>query len=377
MGTHKDDIRRKRNGDFEESNQITVDFPQVPERIHAMVMDTLENLEENEKIKSEDGGKAMKIKKRRIIYAAAALAAMFGTTVAAAEIFQWNEKAAEYFGNPPQEVRNEMAADNVAAEQTDSVTDRGITVSAVQTVQDETRVYILLDVEMEDALIDSNSGFNIWNVKTKDTKAFCNLGASFGEGTPIAKEEQKEYQGYYEIDGLKTMDREWNEESIELELGEFTYYTYEDNVETAHVIDGTWKLTIPLGEQTEAITRTHEVGRPVMIKGCPVTLKEVRISPISAVLVFDLDEKMKMIENVYPGEEDVFVYELQLRGFVYDNGERISCGQNGMSSSYDREAGTDTQEIALSTIIRPDRVTAVLLGDAETPLEECTALELK
>lgn len=375
MRTHNKDMWTEQSKRVKE--EFADDFPKVPDNVHAMVMETLENLEETNFVKREKEGNTMKIKKRRIIWAAAALAAMFGTTVAAAELFQWNEKAVAYFDNPSQEVQNEMAANNVAVEQMDSATDQGITVSAVQTLQDDNRVYILLDVEMENALINSNSGFDIWKVITKDAEAFDNLGAGFAEGTPVANEEEMVHQGYYEIDAIKAMDREWNEDNIELELGKFVYYTYEDDVETAHVVDGTWKLSIPLGEQTEVMTRTHEVGEQIMIQGYPVTLKEVEISQISAVLTFDLKEEMEMIENVYPDEEDVFVYEMQLRGFEYDNGERILCGQNGMRGYWDREAGTDICQIALSAIIQPERVTAVLLGDAETPLEECAALKLK
>lgn len=375
MRTHNKDMWTEQSKRVKE--EFADDFLKVPDNVHAMVMETLENLEETNFVKREKEGNTMKIKKRRIIWAAAALAAMFGTTVAAAELFQWNEKAVAYFDNPSQEVQNEMAANNVAVEQMDSATDQGITVSAVQTLQDDNRVYILLDVEMENALINSNSGFDIWKVITKDAEAFDNLGAGFAEGTPVANEEEMVHQGYYEIDAIKAMDREWNEDNIELELGKFVYYTYEDDVETAHVVDGTWKLSIPLGEQTEVMTRTHEVGEQIMIQGYPVTLKEVEISQISAVLTFDLKEEMEMIENVYPDEEDVFVYEMQLRGFEYDNGERILCGQNGMRGYWDREAGTDICQIALSAIIQPERVTAVLLGDAETPLEECAALKLK
>ena len=133
----------------------------------------------------------MKIKKRRVIWTAAALAAMFGTTVAAAELFRWNEQAADYFNNPPQEVQNEMVAQGVAMEQSASATDQGITVTVKQTVQDDNRLYILLDVQCEEAVIDDNSFFDKWDVITKDTEAFDNLGASFAESTPIAKQEEK------------------------------------------------------------------------------------------------------------------------------------------------------------------------------------------
>lgn len=370
MGMHNEENELDR-----EFYEMERDFPRVPENIHAIVMDTLENLDKEEALKGKKGGNGMKIKKRRIVCAAAVLAAMFGTTVAAAELFQWNEKAVEAFDNPSQEIQNEMVANNVAEEQTDSATDQGITVTAVQTIQDENRVYILLNVEAEDALIDGNSGFDIWNVKTSDTDAFWNLGAGFAQGTS-AKE--KSNQGYYEINAIKTPGREWNEESIELELGEFAYYTYEeDTVGVAHVVDGSWKLTIPLGEQTEALTQVYEPGQQVMIQGYPVTLKEAKISPVSAVLSYDLEEEQEMIKHVYPDDQDVFVYELQLRGFVYEDGEKILCTDNSVSSYWDLEAGSEVHQIALSTVISPEKVTAVLLGRAETPLEECTQIELK
>lgn len=369
MGLHNEE--KELEQEFFEMGQ---DFPEVPETIHAVVMDTLENLDHEEILHGNEGGNGMKIKKRRIVCAAAVLAAMFGTTVAAAELFQWNEKAVESFNNPPQEIQNEMAANNVAEEQTDSATNQGITVSAVQTIQDENRVYILLKVEAEDAIIDSNSFFDIWKVGTSDTEAFWNLGAGFAQGTGV----EKSNQGYYEINALKDPDREWKEDCIELELGEFGYYTYEESTAgTAHMVGGSWKLTIPLGEQTEALTRVYEPGQQVMVSGYPVTLKEVKLSPISAVLSFDLKEEQEMIEHVYPDEQDVFAYDLQLRGFVYEDGEKVACSNNGSSTYWDTEADSDVQQIALSTVISPEKVTAVLLGRAETPLEECTQIELK
>lgn len=350
------------------------EFPKVPEKVHGMVLETLENLEEDNS-SMKKGGNTMKIKKRRVIWAAAALAAMFGTTVAAAELFQWNEQAADYFNNPPQEVQNEMVAQGVAMEQNDSVTDQGITVTVKQTVQDDNRLYILLDVQCEEALIDNNCTFDKWDVITKDSDAFNNLGASFAESTPIGGKEEKTSRGYYEITGLKTYGREWNEDSITLELGQFSYYTYEgegDGIGTPHVIDGNWKLEIPLGEQTQAVTKVYEPDCPVMVSGMPVTLKRVEISPISTVLVYDLEDVQNVIDTVYADDEDVFLYELQLSGFRYDNGETVENGAGGgMSSCWDREAGEDVYKIGLLGMIEPEKVDAVLLGN------DMTAVELK
>ena len=368
---HNQDKKRiMKIGEIDGMMQIEKEFPKVPEKIHGMVLETLENLEEeNPSVKK--GGNTMKIKKGRVIWAAAALAAMFGTTVAAAELFQWNEQAADYFNNPPQEVQNEMVAQGVAMEQNASATDQGITVTVKQTVQDDNRLYILLDVQCEEALIDDNSIFEKWDVITKDTEAFNNLGASFAESTPTAKQEEKTNRGYYEITGLKTYGREWNEDSITLDLGQFSYYTYEESgMGTAHVVNGNWKLEIPLGEQTQAITKVYEPGTQVMVSGMPVTVKRVEVSPISAVIVYDLEDVEKVINTAYADEEDVFLYELQLSGFRYDDGETIVSGAGGGASCYwDREAGEEINKIGLTGMIEPERVEAILLGNDMTVVE--------
>ena len=196
---HNQDKWTMEIGEIDGMQQIEKEFPKVPEKIHGMVLETLENLEENPSMKK--GGNTMKIKKRRVIWAAAALAAMFGTTVAAAELFTWNEQATDYFNDPPKEVQNEMVAQGVVMEQNDSVTDQGITVTVKQTVQDDNRLYILLDVQCEEALIDDNCGFDKWNVITKDPEAFNNLGAYFAESDPRGNMEKKTSRGYYEITG--------------------------------------------------------------------------------------------------------------------------------------------------------------------------------
>lgn len=356
-------------GEIDGGLQIEEEFPKMPEKIHEMVLKTLENLEEKDSPKQK-GGNNMKIKKRRVIAAAAALAAMFGTTVAAAGLFSWNEQAADYFNDPPEEVRHEMVAQGVAMEQNASVTDQGITVTVKQTVQDNNRLYILLDVQCEEALIDDNSAFDKWGMITKDPDAFDNMGGGFAEETP-GREGEKVDRAYYELTALKTYGREWNEDSITLDFGQFCYYTYEEgSMGTPHVVDGSWKLEIPLGEQTQAVTKVYEPGSQVMVSGIPVTVKRVELSPISMVIVYDLHDVQNVLDQVYAQEEDAFIYELQLSGFRYDNGERLANGPGGGVSGYwDREAGEVIDKIGLSGLIEPDRVEAVLLGDKEIPVE--------
>ena len=114
--------------------RLEQEFPEVPDCVHQTVLETLGQLEEK-------GRERKPVKKMKWIILAAALTAAFGLTVAAAELFDWNPAAAENFGEPIKEVQDKLTMDGVAKEQEISATDNGITVTAVQTMNDENVFY--------------------------------------------------------------------------------------------------------------------------------------------------------------------------------------------------------------------------------------------
>ncbi len=90
------------------------------------------------------------------------------------------------------------------------------------------------------------------------------------------------------------------------------------------------------------------------------------------MIVYELEDVQNVINTAYADEEDVFLYELQLSGFRYDNGEtEINGAGGGASTCWDREAGEEIDIIGLWGIIEPEKVEAILLG------EDMTAVELK
>ena len=76
------------------------EFPKVPVCVHQTVLETLENLNAR--------GNEKHIIKTKWLILAAALTATFGLTVVAAELFDWNPKAAKTFGEPVKEVQNTL-----------------------------------------------------------------------------------------------------------------------------------------------------------------------------------------------------------------------------------------------------------------------------
>lgn len=128
------------------------EFPAVPQSVHQSVLDTLASLDVQEAKKV----KKKKMKKRTVILLAAAMVAVLGVTAAAAGVFQWHDRAEEVFEAEPA-VQEKLVMEEVAQPAYQTVSDSGLTVSAIQTIQDGNCFYALFEVAAE------TEGF--WNGK--------------------------------------------------------------------------------------------------------------------------------------------------------------------------------------------------------------------
>lgn len=343
-------------------------FPEVPETVHQTVMATLEQLEEKSKT-----GKP--VKKTKWIILAAALIASFGMTVAAAELFKWNPKVKETFGEPMEEVQNKLTMDGVAEEQKISVTDNGITVTAIQTMNDENVFYALLQVTAEEEIIDGSGYFGNPSPEllTQNPGAFVNISMGFTDETQIGKPEK---QGYYEVYALKGETGEWNEESVTISLENYSYDVFDKPGEkitdftdcTQEKVEGKWELTLPLSEvQTENTVKTKEPVQ-VVVKGIPVTIEEVTLTPLAVKISYRLSDVEKLHETVYGGAEDITMSELFISGLADKSGKEISCGFTAASSMRTQD-GKDIRLMGLSSAVDVHEVQAVLLGEEKVRVE--------
>lgn len=363
------------------------EFPEMPSDVHQTVLDTLECLEEKERKQSmerknsesrkpetKNSEKRRNTKKTKWLLLAAALTASFGLTVAAAELFIWNPKATETFGEPEKEVQDTLTMEGVAKEQEISVTDSGITVTAVQTMNDENVFYALLSVSAEEEIIDGSGYFGNPDPRllTKNPDAFCNIGMGFLT-MPIG---EPKTQGYYEIYALKTLEEEWNEESITISLENYSYDVFHTPKEertdftdcTNELIEGKWKLTLPLGEMQ--IDNTVKITEPtqVTMQGVPVTIEELTLTPLAVKICYCLEDVEKLHEQVYSSKEDVTLQELFISGFVDKNGNEIECGFTALSSKRTAD-GQDILLMGLGQAVDVHEVQAVLLGAEKVRVE--------
>lgn len=342
------------------------EFPQVPVCVHQTILETLENL--------NDRGKEKHIRKTKWLILAAALTATFGLTVAAAELFDWNPKAVKTFGEPVKEVQNTLTMDGVAKEQKISVTDNGITVTAVQTMNDENVFYALLLVMAENEIIDGSGYFGNPSPQliTKNPNAFCNISMDFLD-MPIA---EPSTQGYYEVYALKNIGAEWQEESITISLENYSYDIYNkpkaeltDSTDcTSDLIEGKWELTMPLGEvQTD---NTIKIAEPVQVvmQGVPVTIEELTLTPLAVKISYSLADVEKLHQEAYTSEEDAYLQELFLTGFIDKNGKETECGFTASSGRYTPD-GKDILLMGLGQAVDVHEVQAILLGNEKVRVE--------
>lgn len=173
-------------------------FPEVPDTIHQMMIETLDGLEEREEQKMK---KSNKMKKRTMVLLAAALIGAMGMTAGAAGLFKWNERAAEVFvADEP--LQDHLVMEQVVQEGTQSVTDNGITISLVQTIQDSNCFYALFDVTAEDGtLIDENNALSMHVDYNGEEGPFCAMGWGFVQNY----EQEVSNSRYFEIYGTKTV----------------------------------------------------------------------------------------------------------------------------------------------------------------------------
>ncbi|MCM1040051.1 MAG: hypothetical protein NC434_12080 [Ruminococcus sp.] len=264
--------------------------------------------------------------------------------------------------------------EGVAKEQEISVTDNGITVTAVQTMNDENVFYALLLVTAESEIIDGSGYFGnpVPEIITKNPDAFCNVGMSFID-MPIA---EPSTQGYYEVYALKNIGEEWQEENITILLENYSYDVFgkpKDELTdftdcTSELIEGKWELTLPLGEMQS--NNTIKITEPVQVvmQGVPVTIEELTLTPLALKITYSLADVEKLHQEVYSSKEDISLQELFLSGFVNKNGKETECGFTASSGRYTSD-GKDILLMGLGQAVDVHEIQAILLGNEKVRVE--------
>ncbi|WP_312612311.1 hypothetical protein [Oscillibacter sp.] len=231
--------------------------------------------------------------KRKALFIAAAAVAALCVTAAAAYVFKWNEAMARRFGADPKQQELLSSAGAVGAPE-QSVTENGLTVSALQTLGDKNGVYLLLSVKAPDgtALTDA-SGFEMLGVNLEGSDHVSWSGGFMSGPAQTASLSGAENERYFELRLYNTQQADWNSKTITLDFANLQADRGKLNMYT--VTEGEWALSWPL-TYTDAM-QSFTFGETYQVNGHAVTVDSVQLSPLSLALSLSGDGLEALIEN--------------------------------------------------------------------------------
>jgi hypothetical protein len=262
-------------------------FPEVPQGFHRAVQQTL-----HEKVLSRTGRRKT-IRKRFPIMLAAVLAVL-GVTAAAAYVIHWNGKLAERFDASDQQ-QSQLASAGAVGSPDQTVTENGLTVTALQTLGDRNGVYLLLDVKAPEGttLSDSNM-FEDPGVTIEGIGRHVSWSGGFMSNfDKTASPSGAANERYFELRLLNTEQEDWNGKTITLDFknlqadrGKLDLYT---------VVEGEWKLSWPLSYTDQM--QTFDLNKTYTVNGHAVTVKTVELSPLSMTFTLGGDGLKTLIDD--------------------------------------------------------------------------------
>lgn len=326
------------------------EFPEVPEHVHQTVLSTLAGLDERK------GKRVNRMKKGKAIILIAAAVAVLGTTVSAAEIFKWNRRAAEVF-EADEIQQNKLVTEQIAQDTSQTVTDDGLTIEAVQTVQDNNCFYALFEITAKDESIqitqDHSMSF-LYDFQDGESP-FGALGWHF-----VDEESQTVSNSrYFEIIGTKTRP---GSEDLHMKI-QFTSLNAPGAkaMDGEPILEGNWEFVLDL-HAIEPIR--YDLNREYQIAGYPVTVKTVELTPISAKLAIDEEDarQLEKLEGVNLDQTDS-LSSLWINGIKYQDGTIIE--EDGFQEPLIRLGdGVYEKTAKLTSVIDTDKVSALLVGES-------------
>ena len=325
------------------------EFPEVPEHVHRTVLSTLAGLDEGK------GKRVKRMKKGKIVILIAAAVAVLGTTVSAAEIFKWNRRAAEVFV-ADEEQQAELVTEQIAQEEYQTVTDAGLTIQAIQTIQDNNCFYALFEITAEDESIQITADHSMsfrFDFQGGESP-FGALGWHFVDERPQIATNSR----CFEITGTKTRP---GSDDLHMKI-HFTSLNAPGAkaMDGEPVLEGNWEFMLDLHTMEPV---RYELNREYRIAGCDVMVRTVELTPISAKLSCDLEDarQLEKLEGVNLDQTDSLA-SLFINGIKYEDGTIVE--EAGALEVLLRH-GNDVYEktARLTTVIDVDKVSALLVGE--------------
>lgn len=353
--------------------------PEVPEEFHMKFEETLEQIENKKIIHHKKKSRKMMI---RILATAAILCSLAVTTIVAGELFQWNDVLKKRL-NPSKEQQESLADQGYIKGIGQSQTQNGVTITLVNTVQDQNLLYALFKIETDDSIsMDDTTSFEdglnikIDGTSTYDMDELGSRGAGAGLAYPEGISDISPHLQYYEVSLSYNGDYDLSGKTVQMELKNLTQGG--DKAEDGEVVaEGVWKFEWTLDE-IRSMTKL-DVNRKCDFGGYEITVDAMELSPLKYTLYMDYEEAMK----VYEDERNRFEYNgddpgMDLTGRThidqvrYEDGTVIKMdyesggGIGGGEEKWDKENKTVTISGGFAQAIDVDKLEAVHFGNVDS-----------
>ena len=341
-------------------NRADWEMPEVPENVHQAVLEALKKLdtiEDNAERKIDMRGK--RYKKRVTLLIAAAMTAILGTTVLATELFSWNERAEEVFDSN-KELQDKLVEDEFAKDEYKSVTNNGLSITSLQTIQDENCFYALFEVKAEDPsiVIDENSDMEYsidWGGKENPF--------SMRESQFIKKEDE-ENSGYFEIYGQKA-DTTSTEDTVMNVHFTALQKQREKAAAGENILTGEWDFSVTIHQIPGT---SYQVEKECQIAGYSILVHEVRISPLTVTVICDGNDMKALEKGQGLSLDQCDVLPIWVSGLKYQDGMVQTEENRKMTEGYDEE-GNYFMTGRFSSVAEVEKIKAILLGEDMAEVE--------
>lgn len=322
-------------------------FKEVPEEFHLQLVNTLENLEEENAYKKESSWKSNRKKasgKRMAILIAAAVLALSTLTVGAASVFKWHERAKERFG-VTEETENSLTGRELAAPEYEVIQEEGITFSLIQSVRTEKSFYYLMEVTVPDSITLNDYVVFEKSSVTSDKELNCvaNFVSNSIEGN----------KAYCEVELYAEPGVDYKGEKVVIHLSNLiqTSKTEKDEL----LLEGEWDIPVTLAGLSDMTT--FWANQQVKVGNHDFVIEKVKAGTF--------------LLRIYMNEEQTLhgcqYYPMSVTGVRYQDGREISQTTTPFDKTHhkDEVTGETYFEVTLEQAIDPGQISAIVLNEGE------------
>lgn len=329
------------------------EFPIVPTGFHNAVEHTLAKI-------SVEKHRRISRKGIAAIFLAATLT-LGSITALAAGYFQWNQKLAEIFGvDKPQQ--NNLIEKGVTEQSKSSVTDNGLTISLVQTLQDKNCFYALLEITAPKDIKLTDT--NLFEECKFDVSGQNDYSYSTSHGfLDVTQEPEITNKRYYGIWIKKSID--FNEKNLTLHFKNLQADAGKLDMHT--ILKGDWTLTWKMSYKDS--TKYFDMNKKCNLSGYNVLVKKIEITPLSMTVYFDGKDikSMEKTEKVNLDKLDS-LEPILFKGVKYNDGTVLSLSGSG-DQSFDKSTGEYKLSTCFDKVVQIENVKGLLFGEKNSEIE--------